>query len=118
MQIEKHGVTNVILFRYPTIKLSSLLSVTVDNSVAEQKDMEGHDNQQVVYRSKKPTDSSSNSMKGVKISILSGPLNRMALGLLFLNECDNRQQGQERTASNMEWTRQNTATMGTQLWSK
>ena len=67
--------------------------------VAEQKDMKGHDNQQVVYRSKKPTDSSSNSMKGAKISILSGPLNSMALGLLFLDECDDRQQGQERTAT-------------------
>ena len=72
--------------------------------VAEQKDKEGHDNQQVVYRSKKHTDSSSNSMKGVKISILSGPLNSMALGLLFLDKCDDRQQGKERTANNMAFT--------------
>ena len=47
-------------------------------------------NQQVVHRSKKPTDSSNNSMKGVKISILSGPLNSMTLEPLFLNECDDR----------------------------
>ena len=49
-------------------------------------------NQQVVHRSKKPTDSSNNSMKGVKISILSGPLNSMTLEPLSLNEGDNRQQ--------------------------
>ena len=74
------------------------------DDVAEQKDKKGHDNQQVVYRSKKHTDSSSNSMKGMKISILSGPLNSMALGLLFLDECDERQQGDKRTANKMAFT--------------
>ena len=80
------------------------LYLNSSDHVAEQKDKEGHDNQQVVYRSKKHTDSSSNSMKGVKISILSGPLNSMALGLLFLDKCDDRQQGKERTANNMAFT--------------
>ena len=69
-----------------------------------QQHQQKNNNQQVVHESKKPTDSSNNSMKGVKTSILSGPLNSMALGPLFLDECDDRQQGQERTASNMAFT--------------